>query len=139
MREFLLILHFLGLALGLGTNFALFYLRITRSKMNSEEAKKDALRSLALGLLGNIGVILLIGSGAIMMNPYWSSLMESHILLAKLSLVVILIILMVFINLNSMKAKKEQGGQGLIVTAKLGKISLPLVISIMVLAIVFFQ
>jgi len=40
MREAMLIIHFLGLAMGLGTSFAIMFLGIAGSKMDKEEGKK---------------------------------------------------------------------------------------------------
>ena len=93
MREVMLILHFIGLAMGLGTSFAHAFLGIATSKMSSEEATKFRLHSLALSRMGHIGIALLIISGLYLIIPYWTILPSSPLLVLKLVLVVILVVL----------------------------------------------
>ncbi len=59
----MLIFHFLGLAMGLGTAFAHAFLGFSASKLPKEEAIKLKLNSKSLGLMGNIGLLLLLVSG----------------------------------------------------------------------------
>ncbi len=139
MQEILLMIHMVGLAFGLGVGFTHIFLGRSRSKMTKEAAQKDALRGLSLVIMSNIGIILLVLSGAVLMSPYWSILGESPLLIAKLSLVVILIILLVIININAQKALKAQGGSGLMVIKKIGKFPTYIILSIVVLAILMFH
>ena len=74
MREVMLILHFIGLTMGLGTGFAHAFLGIVISKMQPDEATKFRLHSLVLGKMGFIGIVLLIFSGLYLMTPYWKVL-----------------------------------------------------------------
>ena len=60
MRETMLIIHFLGLAMGLGTSFAFMFLGIAGSKMDKEEGKTFALKTFSLGTMGHIGLVMLI-------------------------------------------------------------------------------
>ena len=92
MREAMLIIHFLGLAMGLGTSFALMFLGIAGSRMDKEEGKKFALKTFALGTMGHIGLVMLIVSGLYLMTPYWNALSSMPMLLAKLLLVLVLTI-----------------------------------------------
>ena len=68
----MLILHFIGLAMGLGTTFAHAFLGMAVSKMTSEEAIKFRLHSLVLSKMGNIGIVLLIFSGLYLITPFWT-------------------------------------------------------------------
>ena len=49
MREPMLILHFIGLVMGVGTSFAHAFLSQVTSKMTAEEATKFQVHSLVLG------------------------------------------------------------------------------------------
>lgn len=56
MRETMLILHFLGLTMGLGTSFAHAFLSIATSKMQEEEARRFQLHALVLSKMGHVGL-----------------------------------------------------------------------------------
>ena len=135
----MLILHFIGLVMGLGTSFAHAFLGIATSKMNTDEATKFRLHSLALSRMGNIGIVLLIFSGFYLITPYWAILPRSPLLMLKLVLVVILVVFITLINLSSKKAKKGDTESQLKKMAKLGKITLVLGIGILILAIYIFH
>jgi len=74
MRVAMLSIHFLGLAIGMGTSFAFMFLGIAGSKMDNEEGKKFALNTFALGTMGHIGLAMLIISGLYLMTPYRGAL-----------------------------------------------------------------
>jgi uncharacterized membrane protein len=63
MYDVLLILHFLGLALGVGTSFAMFTLGLAARGLEGDERVKFARRILLLGKNGSVGLALLILSG----------------------------------------------------------------------------
>ena len=138
MREFLLILHILGVALGVGVSFAHLILGISRSKMEPEAARKDAMRALSLSLMGDIGIILLLLSGIFLMGPYWSALFSTPLLMAKLALVILLVVLLIVIKINVSKIKKGNT-EAASVLEKLGKFTLPLGIIIIILAVIIFK
>jgi uncharacterized membrane protein len=139
MREFLLILHLLGLAIGVGVSFTHFFLRMSRSKMNKEEATKDAIRALSLGIMIDIGMTLLIVSGLFLMKPFWAILFDSHLLMAKLSSVIILLVLLVIIRINGNRALKENGGPALKRIKTISNFTLPLAVLIIVFAVLMFH
>lgn len=87
MREVMLILHFIGLTMGLGTGFAHGFLGIAASKMSPDEATRFRMHSLVLSRMGHIGLALLIVSGLYLITPYWAMLPHSPLLITKLSLV----------------------------------------------------
>jgi uncharacterized membrane protein len=63
MYDVLLIVHFIGLALGLGTSFAMFTLGIVSADMPPAERAAFMRRAMLLGRNGSIGLLLLILSG----------------------------------------------------------------------------
>lgn len=139
MRDAMLILHFLGLAMGLGTSLAFMFLGIAASKMEKTEAMKFTLNTFALSRMGHIGITLLVLSGIGLMTPHWSSLTEMPLLMVKLFLVLVLAGL---IGMISARAKKAQAGDAethLAAIAPLGKISLLTGIIIVVLAVLVFS
>jgi uncharacterized membrane protein len=139
MRETMLIFHFLGLAMGIGVSFTHFFLGVSRAKIPAPDRKKDVIRALSLGIMGDIGITLLVVSGLFLMKPYWPTLLESGLLMTKLSLVIVLLILLTVIRINSSKAIKNQDGELPKIIGKLGKITLPLGIIIVILAVMQFH
>lgn len=63
MYDLLLIVHFLGVALGVGTSFAMLTLGIATSDLKGEERAKFFHRASLLSKNGSIGLTLLILSG----------------------------------------------------------------------------
>jgi len=139
MRELMLILHFIGLTLGLGTSFAHAFLGIATSKMSADEATKFRLHSLVLSKMGHIGIVLLIFSGLYLITPYWKILPSSPLLILKLSLVIILVLLIILINLSSGKAKKADAVGQLKKMEQLGKMTLLIGLVIVILAVYIFH
>jgi len=98
MRDFMLILHFIGLVMGLGTSFAHAFLDQVTSKMGVDEATKFRLQVMVLSKMGHIGITLLLISGIYLIIPYWSTLPHHPWLIVKLVLVAILIVLIFLIT-----------------------------------------
>ncbi|MEZ5083068.1 MAG: hypothetical protein R2750_06430 [Bacteroidales bacterium] len=84
MRETALILHFIGLAMGLGTPIAFMILGITNAQMNKQESLDFRLKTLAISRMGQIGLVLLVISGLYLMTPYWSVLSHKPLLIKLL-------------------------------------------------------
>ena len=55
MREVMLIIHFIGLAMGAGTAFGFLFLGIASSKFEKKEGEKFMVNALFLGKMGQIG------------------------------------------------------------------------------------
>lgn len=138
MREIVMILHFLGLALGLGTSFAFMFLGIANSKMEKDEARQFAQKTNILSKMGHIGITLLIISGLYLMTPYWSSLTAMPTMMAKLAAVVILTVMIVILSVAGKKARTGDTVQ-LQKMEKMGKVALLLGIAIVVLAVFTFH
>ena len=56
MRDIMLIIHFIGLAMGLGTSLAFMFLGIASSKMEKKDAEQFTLKTLVLSRMGHIGL-----------------------------------------------------------------------------------
>jgi hypothetical protein len=139
MRTFLLIVHLLGVTLVAGMAFAQFILGMARSKMNKEDAVKDIQRIQGLGMMGDLGLTFILISGFLLMKPFWPVLFTSHYLLGKLTLVTVLITLLVFARVYSQKIQKTNEIRYLARIRNLGLAALPLVITIIILAVLMFR
>jgi uncharacterized membrane protein len=107
MRTVMLIIHLLGMAMSVGTSFAFMFLGMTASKLEGEDRTNFLIRSLTLGKIGNIGLVLLFISGGYLMTPFWRILGETPLLIAKL---VLFLAFGAFLGIISSKAKKAGKG-----------------------------
>lgn len=139
MREVMLIIHFIGLTMGLGTSFAHAFLGIATSKMTADEATRFRIHSLALSRMGHIGIALLIISGLYLLTPYWAILPSSPLLILKLILVLILVVLIILINLLTRKARESDPETQLKKMEQLGKMTLMIGLTIVILAVYIFH
>jgi uncharacterized membrane protein len=139
MRETMLILHFIGLSMGLGTSFAHAFLGIATAKMSPEEVIKFRVHSLVLSNMGNVGLGLLVVSGLYLITPYWSILTSLPLLMGKLVLVVVLTILILMINTFARRARNGDAEFYLKKMEKLGKMTLIIALTIVVLAVCVFH
>ena len=138
MHSIMLIVHFIGLAMGIGTSFSQMFLGMASSKMEKAEAEKFQVKTLALTKMGVIGLVLLVVSGGYLMTPHWKTLSATPLLMAKLALVVLLIILIVRLVSLGKKATADNSGEALKKMEKIGKGTLPLGIVIVILAVLVF-
>jgi uncharacterized membrane protein len=139
MREVMLISHFIGLAMGVGTSLAMMFIGIASSKMEAAEAEKFTLKAMSLGTMGHIGLTILIVSGGYLMTPFWKILPSNPMLIAKLTLVLVLGAL---IGIISSYAKKAKAGVTAVYLRKiknLGTFSLLTGIAIIILAVLVFR
>ena len=138
MREVMLIVHLLGLAMGVGTSFASIFLGLRGAKLEGEEAPKYAVNNLYLGTMGHIGLSMLIISGGYLMTPYWPKLPTNPLLIAKLTLVLILTIFIIVAGMAARKAKKGDLTY-LKKIKKMGRFTLLISIAIVILAVLVFR
>ena len=138
MRIAMLIVHFLGLVMGLGTSFAFLFLGMAGAKMEKKERKKFTLYTFALGTMGHIGLSLLIISGLYLITPYWSNLASMPLLVAKLVLVLTLTVGVVLAAIYSRRAKQGDTEANLKKVKSLGQVTLISGIAIVVLAVLIF-
>jgi hypothetical protein len=139
MRDLMLIIHFIGLAMALGTGFANLFLGMVASKLEPAERGSFMSKTLILGRMGQIGLGLLLLSGFYLATPYWQVLGEMPTLIIKLILVALLLILVSIILLIVSKAKK-QGNPALLAKIKpLGILNFLLGITIVIFAVLTFH
>ncbi len=138
MREIMLILHFLGLAMALGTAFAYFFLGRTASKLGADEKNNFMMNAYSIGTMGNIGLLLSFISGGYLMTPYWSILGSSPILITKLVLFLVLGALIGIVSSKARKARKGDASQ-LKSTSMIGSLALITGIAIVVCAVLYFK
>ncbi|MCB9282727.1 MAG: hypothetical protein H6563_01525 [Lewinellaceae bacterium] len=139
MREIILIIHFIGLAMGLGTSLAYMFLGIASSKMAETDALKFQLNLLALSRMGQVGLTLLVVSGLWLMSPHWGLLASSPLLIVKLLLVSVLAVLIFLIHAEGQKAKKGDARIHFQKTAIYGRLALFTALTIVVIAVLFFK
>jgi len=139
MRDVMLIAHFIGLTMGLGTSFAHAFLDKLISKMDKDQATKFRLQVMVLSLMGYIGIILLIISGIFLIIPYSPTLLSNPLSIIKLLLVAVLVILLILIHNGIRKAQKSDAEKNLKRIEPLGKLTLVIGITIVIIAVNIFH
>ena len=139
MKVLMLILHFIGLTMGLGTGFANAFLGSVASRMSPGEATKFRIRLLVLSKMGYIGIGLLLISGLYLITPYWKVLSSMPLLVCKLFLVGLLILLITLIGIAGRKAKTGNADIQFKKMERLGKLALLTGLAIVVLAATVFH
>lgn len=139
MRDFMLIMHFIGLTMALGTGFANLFLGIASSKLEPAERGKFMSNTMILMRMGHIGLGLLLLSGFYLMTPFWNALGEMPILITKLFLVALLVIMVSIITVLARKAR-QQGNPAMLMKLKpFGMLNFFIGITIVVLAVLSFH
>jgi uncharacterized membrane protein len=139
MRELMLFFHFIGLAMALGSGIANLFLSSVAAKLEPAERGSFMSRIAILGRMGQIGLGLLLLSGFGLMTPYWKVLGDMPLLIAKLSLVALLIILVASVLIILRKAKK-QGNPAMLAKIKpLAMLNFFIAITIVILAVLVFR
>ena len=139
MRDAALILHFIGLAMGIGTSFAFMFIGFAASKMSAEEAKKFQINAFAISKMGHTGLTILVITGLYLMTPYWEILPSSPFLIAKLILVLMLGALVGIIGATARKAANADYDGQMKKIATLGKLSMLSGLLIITLAVLNFE
>ena len=139
MRDVMLILHFIGLAMGVGTSFAHAFLGQTISKLERSEAKKFRNQIKVLSQMGYTGSLLLLVSGIYLILPYWPVITTLPLLILKLVLFVILMILILLINRDAAKNYKNDADENLNRMELMGKFVLILSVVIVIVAVSIFN
>ncbi len=135
----MLTLHFIGLAMGLGTSFAHAFLGKTISKLERSEAAKFRLQITALSQMGTAVTILLLVSGIYLLLPYWPALFQLPLLVLKLVLFVVLVILILLINQGAKKNLNNATQSNLNRIGILGKLALLVGVVIVIVAVNVFH
>ena len=138
MRDAMLIVHFIGLAMGLGTSLAFLFLGMAAAKMEKDEAQKFMMKASSLSKMGHYGLVVLILSGGYLMTPYWKSLASSPLMMAKLTLVLALGALLGIMS-SKMRKAKNGDSQQMKSLPILSRIALLVTLTIVVLAVFNFH
>jgi uncharacterized membrane protein len=89
--------------------------------------------------MGHIGIGLLVISGLYMITPYWKVLLSTPLLMIKLTLVLVLLVLITLITQSSKRAMKGDALAELKKMEKLGKMTLIVGVTIVILAVNIFH
>ncbi|HEY3256306.1 MAG TPA: hypothetical protein VGJ91_20245 [Polyangiaceae bacterium] len=138
----LLMLHFLGLALGVGASFAAFTLRKAGRELEPAERTKFQLRALSLSKNGSYGLLLLLLTGLgmfVMRGPAAVMRAGGPAFHAKLTLVVILCGVVGYSQALGKRAREAGGGPALAKLPALGNAILLLGVAIVIAAVIAFQ
>jgi uncharacterized membrane protein len=142
MYTALLVLHFIGLALGVGTGFAQMTLGIATRDMAPQERAQFFQRAYALGRNGSVGLLLLLVSGIGMtaMRGITATLQwGGGAFHAKLTLVLVMIFVFGYLQVLVRRARREGGGPAVAQIANVGRVMLLLGIAIVIFAVIAFQ
>lgn len=135
----MLILHFIGLTMGLGTGFAYAFLGKTLAKMSTNEAKEFRHQIKGLVQMGTVGAVLLLISGIYLIIPFWPILTTLPLLILKLVLFLILEILVLIMNQLAIRNFKNNTEDYLKKIEIMGKLTLIIGVSIVIIAVTIFH
>lgn len=139
MHEVMLILHFVGLAMGLGSGIGFLFLGLAAGKLSPEKRSAYLLDAFPIARMGQYGLLILVISGGYLMTPYWGVLGSLPMLIAKLILV---LVLGAVIGVNSSLARKARKGNAEAIIPRmsmLGRVALLTALAIVVLAVLVFR
>jgi len=142
MQDTLLVIHFLGLALGVGTSFAMARLGMATAKLPPPERGEIMKYGMSLSKNGSLGLLLLILSGVGMLftrgvsSVFASGGMAFHI---KLTLVLILAGLLGYSQTMIKRIREKQDAAAAATMAKLGPVMLVIGVGIVVCAVLAFH
>jgi len=139
MREFMLVIHFIGLSMALGTGFANIFLGRAAAKLEPAERGSFLFKTLILMHMGRTGLVLLISSGLYMITPYWQMLTDMPLLMAKLGCVVLLVTIVFLIQRKTTRAVKENNPALLASVKPWGMLNFVVAITIVVLSVLIFR
>ena len=138
----LLMLHFIGLALGVGASFALFTLRKASAGLAADERTKFMLRASSVTKNGSYGLLLLLVSGLgmfFMRGPGAVMAAGGPALHAKLTLVVILCGVVGYSQALGKRVREAGGGPALAKLPAVGNAILLLGVATVIAAVIAFQ
>jgi len=141
MYDLWLVLHFLGLALAVGTGFAMMTLGMATADMAPADRGAFMRRALALSRNGSVGLLLLIVSGVGLLLSRGVDVVMAWgggFFHAKLTVIVILIGVFGYMQVQIRKAKSGDVA-AMMRTAIIGRVMLLLGITIVILAVLSFH
>lgn len=142
LYDVMLFLHFIGLALGVGTSFAMLTLGLATRDLSGEERGKFMLRAIALGKNGSVGLSMLLVSGiGIMLHRGVAATFTwgGPAFHAKLTLVVLLLGCLGYSQVLIRRVKRAGGGPALATLPKVGRVMLLLGVGTVACAVLAFH
>lgn len=143
MYDLLLVLHFIGVALSVGTGFAFMALGIGTKDMALPERGAFMLRAFVIGRNGSIGLLLLLISGIsmVMIRGGFASVSETFGWPFRIKMILVLIIIGLVGYMESLmkKAKQDKGGPVMARIPKVGPILLFTALCVIVSAVLSFH
>ena len=134
----LMVLHFLGLAMGLSTGFSNMVMAGLIAKAAPDEKAVLGRFAPAMSRVGAIGLALLWGSGiAIVLTRYGSFAILPRPFIVKLSAVVLLTIMVVFIHVLMPRAQRGDAA-AMARIQLLGRLTGPLALIAIIFAVITF-
>ena len=140
--DLLLILHFFGLALGVGAGLATFSLSLGLKELEPAERGKFMQRVSVLRKNGSYGLLLLIASGiGFLVERGWeaAAFRGGGLFHAKLTLVVVMAGLLGYSQVLAKKAREKPGPEIMGKLVLLGRVMLALGLTVIVLAVFAFH
>ena len=143
MYDLLLILHFIGIALSVGTGFAFMALGIGTKGMALPERGAFMLRAFIIGRNGSIGLVLLLlsGIGMVMIHGGFAVVGQQYGWPFRIKMILVLVIIGLVGYMESLmkKAKRDKGGPVIAKIPKVGPILLFTALSVIVCAVLAFH
>jgi uncharacterized membrane protein len=142
MQDALLIIHFLGLALGVGTSFAMMRLGMATKHLSPAERGGFMKHALSLSKNGSLGLTLLIVSGLAMLftrgasTVFGSGGVAFHV---KLTLVLILAGVFGYSQVLLKRIREKQDAAAMGTMAKIGPVMLVTGVGIVITAVLAFH
>ena len=141
-RQFLLILHFLGLAMGFSVSFANMVIGAVAAKSAPPDRAVLARIPPAMTRVGDVGLVLLVGSGLWMLFASWGGFDAFSVLgwpfHVKMTLVLVLLGLIGFIHSLMRKAQSGDVAAAALIP-KVGRVAFLTAVTIVVMAVLAFN
>lgn len=140
MYTLMLFLHFIGLALGVGTSFAMLAIGLSMRNIPPAERGLFFQRASVITKNGSIGLSLLVlsGLGMLALRPGLFTA-AGGVFHAKLAVVVVLLAAVGYMQVLMRRARREGGGPAAALLPKISRVGLLLSVVIVALAVIAFH
>ncbi|HEY5994363.1 MAG TPA: hypothetical protein VIU46_07170 [Gallionellaceae bacterium] len=139
MKDIGLLLHFTALIIGAGSAFALFVIGHLAANFDVAYKRNVLIKLFPLRYISYLGLLLLIISGGMLIPPFVPSLTQMPWLMAKLTLVGVLVALSVFGWYQMRRAKQSADNNAFKMLGHAGKLSFATSLVIVACAVYSFH
>lgn len=108
MRTPMLILHFLGLALSMGSMITFLVMRRSCSKVTNSESEHLLNNTKSVLKLSHIGLGIMFITGGALMTPYWAALAQMPLMHIKLTIFVLWYATLIALSIYTKKARRSE-------------------------------